>query len=313
MSKDILVFTADVEDAGIRLDAFIGMNTEDLSRSYAVKLIEDGFVSVNKNTVFSKKLKLSQGDEVCVSIPQTHDFDVKPEDIPLDIIYEDEDILIVNKPKGMVVHPAPGNYTGTLVNALMYHCGRNLSDINGLLRPGIVHRIDKDTSGLLIIAKNNKVHESLASQLRNRSVIREYTALVYDNIKEDELEIDMPIGRNEKNRMRRAVNGSGSREAVTQIKVQERFSKYTLVTARLKTGRTHQIRVHMAYIKHPLVGDPMYGPKKAPGRLEGIDLDGQLLHAGTLGFIHPSTNKYIEFNAPIPENFKIILNRLRQV
>lgn len=313
MSRDILIFTADAEDNGIRLDAFIGMNTEELSRSYAVKLIEDGLVSVNNKIVFSKKLKLSDGDEVCVSIPQTDDFDVKPEDIPLDIIYEDEDILVVNKPKGMVVHPAPGNYTGTLVNALMYHYEANLSDINSLLRPGIVHRIDKDTSGLLIIAKNNKAHESLASQLRNHSVIREYTALVYDNIKEDELVIDMPIGRNEKNRMKRSVNGIDSREAVTHVKVQERFSKYTLTTACLETGRTHQIRVHMAYIKHPLVGDPMYGPKKAPAKLEGIALDGQLLHAETLGFIHPSTGQYMEFNAPLPENFSLILNRLRQV
>ncbi|NLY87419.1 MAG: RluA family pseudouridine synthase [Clostridiales bacterium] len=312
MNNEVLIFNALTEDIGIRLDAFIGMNAEDLSRSYAVQLIENGLVTVNNNTVKSKKFKISAKDEVRVSIPYTENFVVQPENISLNIVYEDNDILVVNKPRGMVVHPAPGNYTGTLVNALIHHCGKSLSDINGALRPGIVHRIDKDTSGLLVVAKNNSSHEVLASQLQEHSITREYTALVHDNIRNDDFIIDEPIGRDEKNRLRKSVNGSSPREAVTHIKVKERFSKFTLVIARLETGRTHQIRVHMAYIKHPLVGDPLYGPKKAPTKIEGVALNGQLLHAGTLGFIHPSTGKYIEFTAPLPETFSTILEKLRQ-
>ncbi len=312
MNDEIILLSVLPEDSGMRLDAFIGINDENISRNYAVQLIEDGRVSVNNEIVLSKKVKLSAGDEIILSIPKSDDFEIVPENIPLEIVYEDEDLIVVNKPRGMVVHPAPGNYTGTLVNALLYHCGDSLSNINGLMRPGIVHRIDKDTSGLIMIAKNNEAHCRLADQLKAHTVTREYTALVYDNIKEDELTINIPIGRDEKNRLRRSVNGSASREAVTHIKVAERFSKFTLVKARLETGRTHQIRVHMAYIRHPLVGDPLYGPKKAPSKLEGVALDGQLLHAGTLGFIHPSSGQYIEFTSPLPECFEIILNRLRQ-
>ena len=212
----------------------------------------------------------------------------------------------------MVVHPGPGNPSGTLVNAIMYHMGDSLSSINGVIRPGIVHRIDKVTSGLLMIAKNDKAHESLADQLKVHSVTREYTALVYDNIREDELTIDEPIGRDERNRMRHAVNGSGARNAVTHIKVLERFGKYTLVMARLETGRTHQIRVHMTYLHHPLVGDELYGPRRQSSKIEGVEVHGQLLHAGTLGFVHPSTGEYLEFHSELPEIFEKVLINIRK-
>lgn len=295
---------------GSRLDSFIGANAANISRSYAEKLIEDGFVSINDIIQTSKKYKVSSGDEVCIDVPPATELDVIAENIPIDIVYEDDDVIVVNKPKGMVVHPGNGNWTGTLVNAIMYHCGDSLSSINGVIRPGIVHRIDKDTSGLLMIAKNDHAHESLAAQLKEHSVTREYTALVYDNIKEDYVTIYDPIGRDEKNRLRRAIYGSNAKEAVTHITVEKRFSGYTLIKAKLETGRTHQIRVHMASIKHPLVGDELYGPKKQAKKIEGIELNGQLLHAGKLGFIHPRTNKYIEFNSPLPENFQQILEKL---
>lgn len=319
------------EDAGARLDAYIGWNTDELSRSYAVKLIEKGRVTVNGRTAKTKKMSLSEGDEVVIDLPEPEKLDVKPEDIPLEIIYEDDDVLVVNKPRGMVVHPGPGNWSGTLVNAVMYHCGNSLSTINGVIRPGIVHRIDKDTSGLLMIAKNDKAHESLAEQLRVHSVTREYTALCFDNIAEsgtfgvngvtrgqsdgdnpeDIINIDVPIGRDIRNRMRHAVGGSGCRNAVTHITVLERFGRYTLVRARLETGRTHQIRVHMAYIHHPLVGDELYGPRKQTAGALGVKVSGQLLHAGTLGFVHPSTGEYMEFHSDLPEVFEEVLNNLR--
>jgi len=319
----MISLTAGENESGARLDACIGSASEELSRSYAAKLIEDGAVYVNGEPVTSKKHKVSAGDVIEIDMPEPEVLDVTPEDIPLDIVYEDDDVIVVNKPAGMVVHPGNGNYSGTLVNAIMYHCGDSLSTINGVVRPGIVHRIDKDTSGLIMIAKNDKAHESLAAQLQVHSVTREYTALVYDNIKEDELTIDKPIGRDVKNRLRRAVlnvpdaslsEDSTARNAVTHVKVQGRYSlggsKYTLITARLETGRTHQIRVHMAYIKHPLVGDPLYGPAKALSKLCGVPLTGQLLHAGTLGFNHPSTGEYMEFHADLPENFTSILQGL---
>lgn len=307
-----LTVTAAPEDTGVRLDAFIGYNTDELSRSYAVRLIEQGMVEVNGRPETSKKHKLSGGDVINITIPEPETLDVLPEDIPLDIVYEDEDVIVVNKPAGMVVHPGPGNWAGTLVNAIMHHCGDSLSSINGVIRPGIVHRIDKDTSGLLMIAKNDMAHESLAGQLKVHSVTREYTALVYDNIREDEITIDAPIGRDERNRMRRAVYGSGQKDAVTHIRVSERFGAYTLVKARLETGRTHQIRVHMAYVRHPLVGDPLYGPRNQSARIGGVRLSGQLLHAGTLGFIHPSGGEYMEFHADLPETFAAVLASLRR-
>lgn len=324
----IIALTVSEEDAGARLDAFIGWNTDELSRSYAVRLIEKGRVTVNGKAPKSKKQIVSCGDEIAIDLPEPETLDVKPEDIPLEIVYEDDDVLVVNKPRGMVVHPGPGNWSGTLVNAVMHHCGDSLSTINGVIRPGIVHRIDKDTSGLLMIAKNDRSHESLAEQLRVHSVTREYTALCFDNISEsgtfgvsgvtrEETEsgpvitIDVPIGRDIRNRMRHAVNGSGSRNAVTHITVLERFGKYTLVRARLETGRTHQIRVHMAYIHHPLVGDELYGPRRATSTAAAAKLSGQLLHAGTLGFVHPATGEYMEFHSDLPEVFADVLNKLR--
>lgn len=307
-----LTLTAGTEDAGVRLDAFIGYNTDELSRSYAVKLIEQGLVSVAGSPVTSKKYKVNAGDEIAIEMPEPESLDIEAEDIPLEIVYEDDDVAVINKPRGMVVHPGPGNYSGTLVNAIMYHMGDSLSSINGVIRPGIVHRIDKDTSGLLMIAKNDKAHESLAAQLAEHSVTREYTALCYDNIKEDELTIDLPIGRDERNRLRNAVNGASAKDAVTHIKVLDRFGKYTLVKAILETGRTHQIRVHMAYMHHPLVGDELYGPRRQSSKIEGIAVSGQLLHAGTLGFVHPSLDMYMEFHSDLPEVFEEVLTRLNR-
>lgn len=310
MSNDKLQLIASAEDAGTRLDAFIGGNLEEISRSYATQLIEKECVTINGRTEISKKKKILEGDQVEIDMPEPTELDIVAEDIPLDIVYEDNDVIVVNKPRGMVVHPSVGNWSGTLVNAIMYHCGDSLSSINGVIRPGIVHRIDKDTSGLLMIAKNDRAHESLAAQLKVHSVTREYTALVLDNIKEDEITINEPIGRDERNRLRRAVWGSGQKEAITHIRVARRYGAYTLVKARLETGRTHQIRVHMAYIKHPLVGDELYGPKKQISKLMGVQLDGQLLHAGVLGFEHPTTGKYMEFQAPLPEMFQTIIDKL---
>ena len=312
MSEYRLTVTASAEDAGTRLDAFIGYNTDELSRSYAVRLIEKGLVSVNGTPAASKKQGVSEGDIIEIYLPEPEPLAVTAENIPIEIVYEDDDVAVINKPRGMVVHPGPGNQSGTLVNAIMYHMGDSLSSINGVIRPGIVHRIDKDTSGLLMIAKNDAAHESLAAQLKVHSVTREYTALVYDNIKEDSFTVDQPIGRDERNRMRNAVNGAAARNAVTHIKVLERFGKYTLVKAVLETGRTHQIRVHMAYMHHPLVGDELYGPRRTSSKIEGIAVSGQLLHAGTLGFVHPSTGQYMEFHSDLPEVFAQVLEKLRK-
>ena len=318
--EDAIRLIVSTDDDGKRLDAVIGSNLEEISRSYAAQLIEKGCVSyrtaadTERSAVFtvvtSKKKKLCAGDELAIEMPEPTALDVKAEDIPLDIVYEDEDVIVVNKPRGMVVHPSAGNWSGTLVNAIMYHCGDSLSSINGVIRPGIVHRIDKDTSGLLMIAKNDKAHESLAAQLKEHSVTREYTALVYDNIKEDELTINEPIGRDERNRLRRAVWGSAHKEAVTHIRVVARYGKYTLVKARLETGRTHQIRVHMSYIKHPLVGDELYGPKNQSDKFMGVELKGQFLHAGVLGFVHPGTGEYMEFSREMPDNLQEIIDKL---
>lgn len=304
----IIELTVEAENEGKRLDAFVSGEITDLSRNYAQNLIEDGRVKVNGELVTSKKHKVKVGDVLYVDFPEPKVLDVVAQDIPIEIVYEDEDVIVVEKPRGMVVHPSPGNYDGTLVNALMYHCGGSLSSINGTIRPGIVHRIDKDTSGLLMVAKNNAAHESLAEQLKVHSCKREYTALVYDNIKEDELTIDKPIGRDEKNRLRRGVFGSNPKNAVTHIKVVRRYGKYTLVKARLETGRTHQIRVHMSYIRHPLVGDELYGPKK-----QTLPVKGQMLHAGLLGFVHPRTGKYMEFRSELPEYFTDILGKIEHL
>lgn len=306
MNEDRIITLAVSEDSGgTRLDAYISSQIEELSRNYAQQIIESGCVSVNGKEELSKKAKVKSGDSIEIDYPEPETLNVEPQDIPIEIVYEDDDVIVVEKPRGMVVHPSPGNFDGTLVNALMYHCGDTLSSINGTIRPGIVHRIDKDTSGLLMIAKNNIAHESLAAQLKEHSCTREYTALVYDNIREDELTVDRPIGRDEKNRLRRAVFGSNPKEAVTHIRVVKRYGKYTLIKARLETGRTHQIRVHMSYIKHPLVGDELYGPKK-----QTLPVKGQMLHAGVLGFVHPTTGEYMEFRSELPEYFTEILDRL---
>ena len=301
----LIVLTVSEADAGGRLDAYISSQIEELSRNYAQQIIEGGCVSIDGKVECSKKAKVKSSSVIEIDYPEPELLSVEPQNIPIDIVYEDDDVIVVEKPRGMVVHPGPGNCDGTLVNALMYHCGSSLSSINGTIRPGIVHRIDKDTSGLLMIAKNNIAHESLAAQLKEHSCTREYTALVYDNIKDDELTIDRPIGRDEKNRLRRAVFGSNPKEAVTHIRVIRRYGRYTLIKARLETGRTHQIRVHMSYIKHPLVGDELYGPKK-----QTIPVKGQLLHAGVLGFVHPTSGEYIEFRSKLPDYFARILEKL---
>ncbi len=301
------------EGAG-RIDSLIAEMLEDISRSRAQQLIEQGFVLADGAEAGSKKMKPAEGTLIEVTLPDPEPLDVLPEDIPLDIVYEDGDVIVVNKPRGMVVHPAPGNLTGTLVNALMYHCGDSLSSINGVKRPGIVHRIDKYTSGLIMAAKNDAAHSSLSAQLFEHSVTRRYTALVRDNVKEDSGTVDQPIGRSIRDRKKRQVNGSNAKRAVTHYRVLERFGSYTLLECRLETGRTHQIRVHMAYVRHPLVGDEVYGIGDEVVRSGARSIHvtgGQLLHAGVLGFIHPSTGEYMEFRQDPPEEFMSVLELLR--
>lgn len=293
-----------VENAGVRIDKFISENADGITRSAAAKLIEDGDVTVDGKEI-SKNYKCKENDEITVFIPDAKPLEAKAENIPLDIIYEDGDLLVVNKPKGMVVHPAAGNYDGTLVNALLYHCQGSLSGINGVIRPGIVHRIDKDTSGLLIVAKNDLAHINLAQQIKEHSFHRAYQAVVYGNIKEESDTVNQPIGRNPNDRKKMAVTLKNSKNAVTHYEVINRFGDFTHIRCVLETGRTHQIRVHMAYIGHPLAGDSVYGPKKVIK-----SLDGQCLHAGEIGFIHPRTGQYMEFKAELPDYFKTFLARL---
>lgn len=302
----VISFRVDEESAGKRLDVIITEQAEGVSRSMAQNLLGDGRVLVNGRTEWKKNRKPECGDLLELSVPVYEEAAVLPEDIPLDIWYEDDDVLVVNKPRGMVVHPGAGNTTGTLVNALLFHCGSCLSDLNGPVRPGIVHRIDKDTSGLLMVAKTNDAHASLARQLAEHSTTRRYLALVRDNIREEEGTVDQPLGRDPKNRLRRAVNGENPKRAVTHFRVLERYGPVTLVECRLETGRTHQIRVHMAYIGHPLLGDPLYGPRKTRSEAEG-----QFLHAAVLGFRHPVTGQYLEFRADPPEPFQHELDLLR--
>lgn len=302
----VVRLSPDPEEAGQRLDAYLAGALPELSRNYAQRLIEEGMVTIDGSSAV-KKHKVCAGEALEVRFPPPKPLDAEAENIPLDIVYEDEEVVVVDKPRGMVVHPAAGNETGTLVNAILYHCGDSLSSINGAIRPGIVHRIDKDTSGLLMIAKTDRAHESLAAQLKAHTVVREYRALVFDNIKEEERTIDAPIGRDERNRLRKAVGGSGARHAVTHISVCERYGRYTLIAARLETGRTHQIRVHLASIRHPLVGDRLYGPEKQP-----FGLDGQLLHAGVLGFLHPRSGEYMEFRSELPLYFTAVLDKIKE-
>lgn len=299
-------FIVEEEMDGTRLDVVLSALLSESSRSYMQKLISGGEVIINGEISTSKNRKLKTGDEIELSVPDPEEIEIIPENIPLDIVYEDDYILVVNKPKGMVVHPAPGNYQGTLVNAVMYHCGDKLSSINGIIRPGIVHRIDKDTSGLLLVAKNDIAHQSLAKQLEQHSITRAYHAIVHNNFNEEEGTVDAPLGRDPKNRFRQAVVEHGGRRAITHYKVLERFGQFTYIEARLETGRTHQIRVHMSHIRHPLLGDSLYGPKKA-----AFGVQSQMLHAKLLGFLHPATGEYMEFESELPEEFKGILKKLR--
>ena len=305
MNMEYMTFAAEKEDIGIRIDVFLADALEDVSRSGVQKLMEQGHIQLNGKAV-KPNYKLREKDVIDVQIPDVAEPEILPENIPLDILYEDQDVIVLNKPQGMVVHPAPGHTSGTLVNALMYHCGAELSGINGEKRPGIVHRIDKDTSGVLMVAKNNAAHQSLAEQLAVHSITRKYNAIVYNGFSEESGTVDQPIVRNPQDRKKMAVTQKHSRHAVTHYRVLERLGNFTLIEAQLETGRTHQIRVHMTYIGHPLLGDTVYGKKKQP-----FGLEGQVLHARVLGFRHPSTGEYMEFEAPLPPYFETLLTRLK--
>lgn len=298
----VVTYTIEEQHAGERIDKVVSSLQTEWSRTQIGNWASEGVLTVNGEVV-KPKYKVKTGDVIEINVPEAEPLEILAEDLHLEIVYEDADVLVVNKPKGMVVHPAPGHTTGTLVNGLMYHC-KDLSGINGVMRPGIVHRIDKDTSGLLMVAKNDVAHESLVNQLVAKTVTRKYTALVHGHIAHDKGTIDAPIGRDTKDRQKQAVVDSG-KHAVTHFQVIERFGDYTLVECRLETGRTHQIRVHMNYIGFPLVGDPKYGPRKT------IDFGGQVLHAGVLGFNHPRTGEYLEFSSPLPEDFQQLLVSLR--
>ncbi len=299
-------FEVDAEYDELRIDKLISMLSEGISRSYIQSIIKDNGVLVNGKAVKSS-FKVSAGDEVRYTVPEAVIPDIQPENIPLDIVYEDSDVILVNKPKGMVVHPASGNYTGTLVNALMFHCKDNLSGINGVIRPGIVHRIDKDTTGIIIACKNDNSHRHIAAQLKEHSVTRRYEALVYGCFNEPNGTIDAPIGRSVTDRKKMSINTQNGKNAVTHFTVLEELNrKYSHVECVLETGRTHQIRVHMKSINHPLLGDIVYGPANDPFKLQG-----QTLHAGVLGFIHPTTEKYMEFSSEKPEYFTELIRKLR--
>lgn len=303
-----IVVTANESEAGLRVDQFVAARCIELSRSYIQKLLKENRISINGNFGIKAKVPVSYGDEVCICLPEPESLDIEPQDIPLDILYEDEDILVVNKPKDMVVHPAPGHYTDTLVNAILFHCGDRLSGINGILRPGIVHRIDKDTTGTLIVCKNDHAHQCISDQLREHSITRTYCAIVYNNFSEETGTIDLPIGRHPVDRKKRTVTEKNSKRAVTHYKVIDHLNrKFNYVECHLETGRTHQIRVHMAHIGHPLLGDSVYGPQN--NRFK--NLQGQVLHAKTIGFVHPTSDEYMEFAAPLPEYFETLLKNLK--
>lgn len=289
---------------GVRLDKLLCENLDGFTRSAVQRLIEDGNVTVN-GVIVAKNYKCKAGDNVEIFVPDAKPLEATAQNIALDIVYEDNDLLVVNKPKGMVVHPANGNPDGTLVNALLYHCGESLSGINGVIRPGIVHRIDKDTSGLLIVAKSDKAHIGLAEQIKEHSFSRAYETVVYGNIKEDKFTVCQPIGRDSRDRKKMAVTPKNSKKAVTHFEVIKRYGEFTHLRCTLETGRTHQIRVHCAYIGHPVAGDSVYGPKKVIERLHG-----QCLHAKHIGFVHPITNEYLEFESELPEYFVSFLNYL---
>lgn len=303
--ENVLTLTVESEHAGLRLDSLVSELAE-LSRSAVQRLCDDGQLLVNGKSAM-KSYKVCAGDTITLRIPPAVPCTVAPEDIALDIVYEDAHLLVVNKPKGMVVHPAPGNETGTLVSALLHHCGDSLSGIGGELRPGIVHRLDKDTSGLMVVAKNGSAHIALSEQLSQRSAKRIYSAIVHGNVKQDDGTVDAPVGRHPIDRKRMCVTDKNAREAISHYCVEARYGNFTLVTVKLETGRTHQIRVHMAYIGHHVAGDRVYGPKKpAPG------LSSQCLHAGTIGFMHPASGEYMTFSSALPEEFAAFLAKLER-
>ncbi len=305
-AEDEVTLSITEADGRQRLDKLLAVRLPELTRSYIQKLFEDGRITLDDKTV-KPSAKAGPGSIVTIRLPEPETSEAVPQDIPLDILYEDADIIVVNKPKGMVVHPAPGHPDGTLVNALMFHCGDELSGIGGVQRPGIVHRIDRNTTGSLIICKNDKAHQCIAQQLAVHSITRAYRAIVHGNIREDSGTVVTTIGRHPVRRKEMAVNVSGGKTAVTHFQVLERFGDYTYVECRLETGRTHQIRVHMKHIGHPVLGDDVYGPAKCPVP----HLEGQTLHAMTLGIRHPSTGEYMEFTAPLPEYFERLLEKLR--
>lgn len=303
---DELCYQVEKAERNIRIDKYISEKASEQSRSYLQKLIREGLVTVNDSQVKSN-YRVQEGDCVRICLPDPEEPDILPENIPLDILYEDADVLVINKPKGMVVHPSAGHYTGTVVNAVMYHCRENLSGINGVMRPGIVHRIDMDTTGAIVICKNDLAHQNLAQQLKEHSITRRYRAIVCGNLKDDTGTITGDIGRHPVDRKKMAIVQKNGKPAVTHYRVLERFGNYTYVECRLETGRTHQIRVHMASKGHPLLGDEVYGPSKCPFRLQG-----QCLHAMILGFSHPVSGEYMEFEAPLPEYFTHLIQNLRK-
>ncbi|UOW67407.1 RluA family pseudouridine synthase [Paraclostridium bifermentans] len=302
--EEIRQFLVIDEEEGDRLDVYLSGQLGEMSRSYIQKIIKDKKVKVNDKIEKAKYL-VKEDDNIIIEIPAPKLLEVTPQDIPIDIVYEDGDLLIVNKPQDMVVHPAPGNYDNTLVNAILYHCRENLSSINGVIRPGIVHRIDKDTSGLLMIAKNNKAHNSLAEQLKDHSITREYEFICHGVMKEDKITVDKPIGRNPKDRLKMGIVKDG-KNAITHFEVINRYENFTHVKATLETGRTHQIRVHALSLNHPLLGDPLYGPKN-----NKFGIKGQILHARKLGFMHPTTNEYVEFNSELPKYFSDLISKMK--
>lgn len=306
MENNIKTCCIESEYEDDRVDSFLAEIEEELSRSYVQRLIKDSLVKIN-GSVVKANYRLREGDILTYEVPEPVSLEIEAEDIPLDILYEDDDLIVINKPKGMVVHPAAGHYQGTLVNALLYHCKDNLSGINGVMRPGIVHRIDMNTTGVLVVCKNDKAHQSIAEQLKVHSITRKYEAIVYHSFKQMEGTVDAPIGRHPIDRKKMAINPKNGKNAITNYRVLENFPNgYAHIECSLKTGRTHQIRVHMASIRHPLLGDDVYGPEK-----DKFHLEGQALHARVLGFLHPTTQEYMEFEAPLPEYFQHLIEKLR--
>lgn len=300
------IFSVPPELDGVRVDKAVSLLVSDITRSAVQHMIDGGNLKINDKNVKKSSDKVRAGDRICLTLAEPKSTEAEPQNIPLDIRYEDDDLLVVNKPKDMVVHPAAGNTDGTLVNALLYHCGDSLSGINGVIRPGIVHRIDKDTSGLLVVAKNDFAHVSLARQIKEHTFTREYQAMVYGHLKEPSGTVDAPIGRHPVKRKQMAVTLKNSKNAVTHYETVNEYEKFTHIRVHLETGRTHQIRVHMAYLGHPIAGDPVYGPKKVI-----TELRGQCLHAGLLGFVHPRNGRYIEVSSELPEYFESFLRRIR--